>query len=298
VRWLVLCSVLVGATAHAQPNLKKEAAEHFTRGEAAQAAGHWRDAIAEYEQAYAALPHANALFNIAFCYEQLAEWARAADYYQSYLDLEQNPPDTVAVTDKIAKLRKLADAARPLHDTPRTQPIIIHQRPIEAPPPPPPPPAGPQPGLFHLGASYGLGYGEVPVERYLAHGGIRLAGMIDVDAIFGAFGKNDYALGGMARFNLLPGRPLAPFVRVALTLGYAKQDASSIAETKLPLGFEVGGGLQFGHAGVVTLDAVVRYVRGGWDSMTTTAESYANDSIAVAFDFGFVFDIGVSGGGR
>jgi hypothetical protein len=32
--------------------------------------------------------------------------------------------------------------------------------------------------------------------------------------------------------------------------------------------------------------------------MTTTAESYANDSIAIGLDFGFVFDVGVSAAGR
>ena len=75
-----LAILLVCGVAHAQP-ARREAGEHFKAGQQAQAEGRYRDAIAEYDQAYALLPHANALFNIAFCYEKLGEWAQAADYY-------------------------------------------------------------------------------------------------------------------------------------------------------------------------------------------------------------------------
>ncbi len=296
----LLCIALTGSVAHAQPNTRRDAAEHFSRGETAQAQKRYREAIAEYEQAYAAVPHANALFNIAFCYEQLDEWTRAADYYARYLDEDRHAPDAVAVTDKIRQLRAKIDATHPppppVHGEPPppdNQPPALVEPIVDTPAPPPSPLS-----RWHAAVSYGLGFGDVPVERYLARAGMRFGGRFDADAIFGAFGRNDYALGVSGRFVFVRGNFAAPFARAAVTLGYAKQDSSSSAQAKAPIGFELGGGVLLGAAGAFELGAAVRWVTGGWDSTTTTSPSYVNDSMEFAIDFGFVFDFGLIAAAR
>jgi hypothetical protein len=154
---------------------------------------------------------------------------------------------------------------------------------------------------WHVGVSYGFAFGDVPSERYLVHGGRTFGGRFDADAIAGAFGHNDYAVGLMTRLALSRGK-WSPFIRAGATVGVAKQDASSMAGTKFPLGVEVGGGVQLGTRGRFELTAVGRFVTGGWDATTTTSPSYINDGFAFAIDFGFSFDIpftlGITASGR
>jgi len=166
--------------------------------------------------------------------------------------------------------------------------------------PPPPPPTAPSSSLsgFHGGLAYGLGFGDAPMQRLLAHGGYRIASRLDADAIIGAFGKNDRGAGVLARLLITRSPVVVSFARAAATVGYAKQDASSTAETKFPLGFEAGGGLQIGGKGKVEVDAVVRWVRGGWDAASTTADSFVNDEIAFAIDVGVEVDFGLIAGAR
>lgn len=301
MRIAAICGVLLcSSAALAQPNPRREAGEHFKRGEAAQASGHCLEAIAEYEQAYALVPHANALFNIAVCYEKLDNVALAAEYYQRYLDDDSDgaAADAESVTVKIRALRARAEALRPHAVQP---PATVHE--VSPPPPPdelPPPLPAPEPptARWHGGASYGVGFGDVPVERYLAHAGVRVAGLLDVDGVLGSFGKNDYAAGLMAKLVIMRTPSVTPFGRAALTIGYAKQDASRMAGARFPIGLEVGGGVQLGSRGALELSAVVRWVRGGWDASSTTADSYVNDEMAIGFDLGFTFDFGVIAAAR
>jgi Tfp pilus assembly protein PilF len=301
----LVCLAIAGASTIALAQPKSQAAEYFSRGQTAQAEGRYRDAINEYEQAYELVPHANALFNIAFCYEQLGDWQQSADFYQRYLDEHRDKPapDAATVTDKIRVLRA-KPAVAPADPYPAPAPTPIEpsapsnaSRPATfvdavAPPSLPPTPR------WHVGAAYGLGFGDAPTERYHAYGGRRFAGRIDVDALIGNFGKNDKGLGVMGRFLLTRRNPVTPFLRAAVTIGYAKQDASSIAETRFPVGLELGGGAQLGMRGKVEIDVAVRWLRGGWDAAATTADSYANDSVAVGFDVGLAFDIPVTSGAR
>src|ERR1041385_5833858 len=100
---------LCAGVAHAQPAVK--AREHFNRAQAAEKDSRYRDAIDEYEQAYALVPHVDVLYNIAFDYEKLDQWGTAADYYQRYLDERTEPP---ADADKVrAKIRELRAKAKP-----------------------------------------------------------------------------------------------------------------------------------------------------------------------------------------
>jgi hypothetical protein len=83
-----------------------------------------------------------------------------------------------------------------------------------------------------------------------------------------------------------------PFLHAAATIGRAKQDDSDVADTKFPVGAEIGGGVQLGRLGYFEAAAVLRFTRGGFDESSTLADSYRNDAMAFAIDFGFAFDLG------
>ena len=295
------------AQAQAQPaQRRQEAAEHFNRATTAEKEGRHEDAIREYELAYSLVAHADVLYNIGFNYEKLENWAKAADYYQRYLEERAEPPaDADAVRAKIQTLRARVATANaappaPLPSANNATGVQLAPQPgdVDSATPPLPPPTEPKRTSLHGGASYGLGVGDAAMQRFLAHGGVRIAQRIDADAILGSFGKNDRALGVMSRLLIARSSIVASFARAAVTIGYAKQDASSTAETRFPLGLEAGAGVQIGAKGKVEIDAVVRYLRGGWDAESTTADGFVNDSVAFAVDVGFVFDVPVISGGR
>jgi len=296
-----LCAAV--AVAHAQPaQRRQEAADHFNRAQVAEKEGHYEEAIREYELAYSLVAHADVLYNIGFDYEKLQDFGRAADYYQRYLDERANdpPPDADAVRAKIRDLRAKSVAVVPTDPAAPSEPQPPPTSgPVDMPPLPPPttPPASPLAG-WHGGLSYGLGFGDAPTQRFLAHGGIRIARRFDADAVIGGFGKNDRAAGVLARVLVTRSPAVVSFARAAATIGYAKQDASSIAETKFPFGFEAGGGVQIGGKGKIEVDAVVRWLRGGWDAASTTADSFVNDEIAFAIDVGVAVDFGAIAGAR
>ncbi|HEU0037313.1 MAG TPA: tetratricopeptide repeat protein [Kofleriaceae bacterium] len=288
MRRLIVIALLVASPAMAD-DLRKEAATHFAAGQAAQAEGRFRDAIAEYDQANALVPHGNALYNIAVCYEKLGDWGNAADYYQRYLDREPGATDATEVTAKIRELRTRTPATEPPpttndHAAPPTDPSAGGGVTSWA------PPVVPEPPKWHAGAAYGLGFGDAPVQRLTAYAGRRWAERFETDVVLGFFGKNDHGLGMIGRLLVMPRPYVVPFVRAAITAGYAKQDASSIAETKFPLGFELGGGVRAGKQGWLEVDVVARWIGNGWGADTTMADSYANDAFAVAFDVGVTFD--------
>ena len=276
----LLATVLVGTgVASAQPadpeptQAQKEAGEYFEKGESARAAGKYKEAIAAYMRAYALAPHPYALFNIALSYEKLGEWANAADYYSRYLTADKDAVDADEVRAKIRDFQGRATAQdNPVEGFGVTGDVGKTANPFI-------PPAVPSP-RWHAGVSYGLGFGDTPVERYLAHGGIKLAGRIEFDAILAKFGK----LVAKAEY-------LQPFLHGAATIGDAEQDDSSDASTKMPLGLEAGGGVRFGKQGRVELAAVFRFIQGGFDETTTVVDSYINDSFAFAIDLGIAFDI-------
>jgi hypothetical protein len=149
---------------------------------------------------------------------------------------------------------------------------------------------------WHLAASYGVALGNEPSERYELRGGLRLAGHLDIDLVGGTFGTNDYAVGAMMRVVISANLPVQPVLIGAATVGLAKQDASSNAGYRVPLGVEGGAGLQFGKHGRLELDALVRYLTNGWGSDETSAFTYVNDTLAFAIDLGAAVDIPVISG--
>lgn len=323
-RALIVASLACMGTASlagAQPATNaQQAKEHFKRGELLDHAHDYYAAIAEYAAAYAIAPHPDVLFNIAVDHEHLHHWQQAADMFQRYLDERDDvAADAAAVTERIRVLREKAphhvrpDPTPPPPD-PQPQPlptVDVQPQPISQPPPPAPEP-GPQVQLgnpsspqlgatfshWHVAGSYGIADGSAPSERYQARAGYNLLRYVDLDAVGGSFGNNDYALGGMLRISVGHGLPVQPFVVGAATIGIAKQDASSRAGTRFPVGFEAGGGVQFGNHGRVELAVVLRYLTGGWAMADTTAFSYANDTMAIGVDLGIAVDIPTSVGLR
>lgn len=284
---LLVVSFLVGAArlAEGQPtDAQREAGEFFERGEAARNQGKYREAIAAYERAYALAPHPFALYNIALSYEKLEDWAHAADYYERYLAADRAAVDADEVRDKIRDFRGRTRAAAtpaPLPDEPTG--VGVQQTSLA--------PVVPAPQRWHVGVSYGLGFGDAPTERFNAHAGIKLAGRLELDGVLGKFGKNDLAVGAMARFLVARTEYTQPFLHGAATLGYAKQDDSSDASTKVPLGLEAGAGVRLGGQLHVELAAVFRFVRGGFDETSTVVDSYVNDSFAFGIDLGLALDV-------
>lgn len=311
-RWVLLVAMLAASTAYAGPSQEqlREAGEHFTAAQAADKAGKYRDAISEYEAAYALVPHVDTLYNIAVDYEKLEDYSKAIQYYLRYLDERDTPPkDAAEVQKKIRELRQKvpAEPAPDPYGSGGTNHATDHPHdgagwgdPSKAPNggrvdangflivEPEAPTVRPR---WHAGVKYGFAFGNFPTERYLGHGGITFAQRIELDAVLGAFGANDYAVGAMLRIVLSPQKTWSPFLRGAVTIGYAKSDASSRAEVRAPIGFEAGGGVQLGKTGRVTVEAVLRAVSGGWDSGSTFEDSYINDSVALAFDVGVALDL-------
>jgi hypothetical protein len=304
------------ALAAAQPpETRQEAAEHFKLAKAAEKDGRHQEAIDEYLLAYTLVPHADVLYNIAFNYESLKQWSRAVEYYQRYLDERPDRPvdaDAVIVKIKDLKTRIPAPPPRSPPPAPRDErpapPVPVRPETAAAAPPADgsvtgtgdvvPPPPGPPAMSWHGGLTYGVGFGDTPVDRYLAHGGVRILERIDLDAVIGGFGKNDRGLGVLTRIVVARSAAAQPFLRGALTVGYAPQDDSSTAETKFPIGVEAGAGLQLGGRWKFEIDAVARWTIGGWDAASTGADSYVADAFAFAIDLGIVADFGIMAGGR
>lgn len=101
---LVILTLAVPQAAFAQDD-PRAAATYFARAEAAEQRGAYREAIADYQRAYAAKPHPAVLFNIGNCYEQIGELSAAAAYLQRYVDDSPNATDRQQVLDRIAGLK-------------------------------------------------------------------------------------------------------------------------------------------------------------------------------------------------
>lgn len=84
---LVLVASVAGSVAEARKPAPVPAAAraHFKQGRAYQEAGAWKDAIAEYEKAYALAPLPELLYNIGQCHRLGSDKPKAIAAYQRYL---------------------------------------------------------------------------------------------------------------------------------------------------------------------------------------------------------------------
>jgi len=105
-RGLVLAALFAAAaTAHAD-RAREAAARHFEEGTRLYAAGSYREAIDEFEAANAIEEAPANLFNIARCYEKLAELRTALQLFERYLE-DPDAPDRALVERRVADLRAL-----------------------------------------------------------------------------------------------------------------------------------------------------------------------------------------------
>lgn len=81
---------------------KEEARRHFKAGMQAMQEGQYEKGIAELKEAYAILPHANVLYNIARAYAESGDLETSVVYYRKYL--AENPPDKEEVEAVVRSL--------------------------------------------------------------------------------------------------------------------------------------------------------------------------------------------------
>ena len=82
------------------------ASKAFERGQAAFAAGNFRESASAFLEAYSHKPMPQFLFNAAAAYHKGGENAKAIEYYQRYLDADPKAPDTDRVRKAIDKLHE------------------------------------------------------------------------------------------------------------------------------------------------------------------------------------------------
>jgi tetratricopeptide (TPR) repeat protein len=101
--WLSLATLLVAAPAIAQ---KDPAHDHYLAGAADYKAGRYAEAIGEFQIADQLRPSPVLSFDIAQCYEKMADLGNARTAYQQYLKRAPNAPDRAAVEATIASIDK------------------------------------------------------------------------------------------------------------------------------------------------------------------------------------------------
>jgi tetratricopeptide (TPR) repeat protein len=88
------------------PKLEKLARTHFEAAEKAFNVGRFEEALAEYQQAYDALPLPAFVFNIAQCHRNLANTEQAIFFYQRFLSLDPEAGNRAVVEDLIAEQQR------------------------------------------------------------------------------------------------------------------------------------------------------------------------------------------------
>jgi tetratricopeptide (TPR) repeat protein len=96
---------------------------HFAAGSAYYEQANYQDAVKEFNEAYRLSHRSDLLYNIALCYERLAQYDNAIKALEQYLADKPNAPDKVTIETRIANYQKLRDQLAP--------------KPQPAPPPPP-----------------------------------------------------------------------------------------------------------------------------------------------------------------
>ena len=114
------------------PSDDMEAAKaHFAAGSAYYDQANYADAVKEFNEAYRLSKRIDLLYNIAVCYERLAQYDSAIQALQKYLTDKPDAPDRVTIQSRIGNLEKRRDE---------------NGQPPPAMPPPTPPPFAPRTG--------------------------------------------------------------------------------------------------------------------------------------------------------
>lgn len=297
---LVATVILLGfGPAFAQDDSKKQAAEHFAKAEAAEQNGQWQIAYDEYEWAHKLSPHPDVLYNMASVSERLGKLRRAAELYRRYLEeSDPRPADAPKVERILADLERRIEAQD--KPEPPVRPHSTNPYDRSAPPAPavvrvdtgvPEEPAPAQENYaWRIGASYGLGVGDTPIERYQLVGAY-MAPAYHLQAEFsaGLMGRNDVGVGAGGRYWIDRGF-FRPFLRVLGTVGYAPNDAASDSGQAFPLSVEAGVGISWaGTKGEIYAVAGPRFTFGGVSEDDTLSDAHINDTMALTIDVGLVF---------
>jgi tetratricopeptide (TPR) repeat protein len=127
VRRALVLMVVVGALpVFAQAPAPAEAVQHareaFQAGQALYKDGRFREAAAKFEQANALSPRAGNWFNVARCYEQVGEVAKALAAYRSYLREAPAAAEKPEVDAAIGRLQALLKSSGVQQVLVRTEP--------------------------------------------------------------------------------------------------------------------------------------------------------------------------------
>ena len=101
---LAVALLVAAAPAHAQEDVRARARAHAKQAAAYYENGVWGDAITEYEAAYALVPHPQLLYNIAQCYRQKGDKAKAVEEYRRFLAAQPEGPGSPDALHFIAQL--------------------------------------------------------------------------------------------------------------------------------------------------------------------------------------------------
>jgi tetratricopeptide (TPR) repeat protein len=163
LRAFLVAVSLLSAIARAESPAEKEARERYSVAQKAFDEARYQDAAAEFERSYQLSHYPAILHKIALCYDQLAQSAKAIDYYQRYLDAEDREnPRRAGIEARIATLKEQIKPAPPAEPQSQPQPLA---------PPPPPPRKTPLykkwwlwtvVGVAAAGLAVGLGVGLAP----------------------------------------------------------------------------------------------------------------------------------------
>lgn len=104
--WALALALLVAAADVRADAALDAAARHFEEGSRLYAAGSYREAIDAFEAAHAIAPAPANIFNLARCYEKLAELRLALEHYERYLE-DPEAPERDLVERRIADLRAM-----------------------------------------------------------------------------------------------------------------------------------------------------------------------------------------------
>lgn len=98
---------------------RRHAKKLFEHASADYEAGHFEDALRDFEAAYELAPVPEILFNLAQCHYELHQPREAAIYYRRYLEARPKAPNAVQVRERLAELDRVEAAAAP---KPKPQP--------------------------------------------------------------------------------------------------------------------------------------------------------------------------------
>jgi tetratricopeptide (TPR) repeat protein len=139
---LVLGFALPTAPVRAADSSTEEARQHFLKGQQFFELARWDEAIAEFEQAYAARSDPTFIYNMAQAYRRKGDAKKALDLYKNYLIKAPKSMQRAEVEERIAALQKQVEEAERTSRSSAPAPAYV-PAPVSPPAPSPEPVAAP-----------------------------------------------------------------------------------------------------------------------------------------------------------